>query len=91
MEAAGAKLPYLWPHSPDFNPIEHCRPLVKQPLRQLKARSLDALGLAIPQALSLTLSGDCQDLLQTLRLCLMRLLQNSGNRLPNGRGSEGLC
>lgn len=53
IEDAGATLRYLPPYSPDFNPIEPCWSVVKQRLRQLKARSLDALDVAIPQALSL--------------------------------------
>lgn len=50
--ATGAKLLYLPPYSPDFNPIEACWSVVKQSLRSLKARSLEAFDLAIPQALS---------------------------------------
>ena len=53
IEAAGAELRYLPPYSPDFNPIEPCRSVVKQHPRKLKARSLEALDSAIPQALSL--------------------------------------
>jgi transposase len=53
IESAGAELRYLPPYSPDFNPIEPCWSVVKQRLRQLKARSLAALDLAIPQALAL--------------------------------------
>ena len=53
IEAAGATVLYLPPYSPDFNPIEHCWSVVKQRLRQLKARSLEALEIAIPQALSM--------------------------------------
>ena len=49
--ATGAELLYLAPYSPDFNPIEACWSVVKQALRSLKARSLDALDLAIPHAL----------------------------------------
>jgi len=71
IEATGATLLYLSPYSPDFNPIGHCWPDVKQPLRQLKARSLDALDITIPQSTFPDLSGDCQEPLQTLRLFLM--------------------
>jgi transposase len=53
IEATGAELRYLPPYSPDFNPIEHCWSVVKQHLRQLKARSLAALEEAIPLALAL--------------------------------------
>jgi transposase len=53
IEATGAELRYLPPYSPDFNPIEPCWAVVKQRLRQLKARTLAALDIAIPEALSL--------------------------------------
>lgn len=62
IEATGAELRYLPPYSPDFNPIEPCWSVVKQRLRQLKARSLAALDKAIPQALSLvspTIAENC--------------------------------
>lgn len=52
IEAAGAELLYLPPHSPDFNPIEKCWAKLKQKLRALKARSLDLLQPAIAQAIS---------------------------------------
>jgi len=53
IEVPGPELPNLPSYSPDFNPIEPCWSVVKQRLRQLKARSLAALDIAIPQALSL--------------------------------------
>ena len=53
IEATGAELRYLPPYSPDFNPIEACWAVVKQRLRRMKARSLDTLDIAIPEALSL--------------------------------------
>lgn len=51
IEAAGAELLYLPPYSPDFNPIEKCWAKLKQTLRALKARSLDALQQAIAEAI----------------------------------------
>ena len=50
--AVGARVLYLPPYSPDFNPIEACWFVVKQCLRKLKARSLSALDEAIPIALA---------------------------------------
>ena len=50
--AVGARILYLPPYSPDFNPIEACWFVVKQCLRKLKARSLPALDEAIPIALA---------------------------------------
>jgi len=53
IEIAGAELRYLPPYSPDFNPIEPCWSVVKQRLRQRKARSVAALEIALPDALAL--------------------------------------
>lgn len=51
IEATGARLLYLPPYSPDFNPIEKCWAQVKQHLRAAKARSLSALEHAVTTAL----------------------------------------
>jgi len=51
IEATGARLLYLPPYSPDFNPIENCWAQVKQHLRAAKARSVSALEQAITSAL----------------------------------------
>ena len=50
--ATGARLIYLPPYSPDFNPIEHAWSRVKQFLRSAKARTVEALGSAITEALA---------------------------------------
>ena len=52
IEATGARLLYLPPYSPDFNPIEKCWAQVKQHLRAAKARSLSALEQAVTTALT---------------------------------------
>ena len=49
---AGAKLIYLPPYSPDFNPIENFWSKVKHTLRSLGARTYRSLDLAIAQAFS---------------------------------------
>jgi transposase len=51
IEGAGAKLLLLPPYSPDLNPIEKAWSKVKQFLRSAQARSSEALGQAITQAL----------------------------------------
>ncbi len=50
IEAAGAKLIYLPPYSPDFSPIENCWSKVKNILRSLGARSYPDLAKAIETA-----------------------------------------
>ena len=54
----GASLLYLPPYSPDFNPIEKCWAQLKQRLRTLKARSLEALPIALDDALTILTPQD---------------------------------
>ncbi len=51
IEAAGARLEFLPPYSPDFNPIELCWSKVKTALRTAKARVFDILLDALAEAL----------------------------------------
>ena len=51
IEAAGARLLYLPPYSPDLNPIEKAWSKRKTLLRQTKARSPEALHQAVAQLL----------------------------------------
>ena len=50
--ATGARLLYLPPYSPDFNPIEQAWSKIKQLLRSAKARSVATLEQAIAEALA---------------------------------------
>jgi transposase len=52
IESTGARLIYLPPYSPDFNPIEQAWSKIKQQLRSAKARTLEALEQAIAEALA---------------------------------------
>ena len=52
IEARGAKLLFLPPYSPDFNPIELCWSKIKTFLRAAKARTGDALLDAFANALA---------------------------------------
>ncbi|MCI0557236.1 MAG: IS630 family transposase [Nitrososphaera sp.] len=51
IQARGAEVLFLPPYSPDLNPIELCWSKVKSALRQVKARTRDALIDALAQAL----------------------------------------
>jgi len=51
IEASGAKLLYLPPYSPDFNPIEKAWSKLKQLLRAAKARTAEVLEQAVAEAL----------------------------------------
>ncbi len=53
VEARGARLLYLPPYSPDFNPIEQAWSKIKQQLRSAKARVLEVLEQAAGEAISL--------------------------------------
>jgi transposase len=52
IESTGARLLYLPPYSPDFNPIEQAWSKIKPSLRSAKARTLEALESAIEEALA---------------------------------------
>ncbi len=52
VEAVGARVEYLPPYSPDYNPIEKCWSKIKTALRKAKARTREALEVALKEALS---------------------------------------
>lgn len=58
IEARGARLEFLPPYSPDFNPIELCWSKVKAALRAAKARTFDTLIDAIRDALRAVTKAD---------------------------------
>ena len=58
IESAGASLIYLFPYSPDFNPIENCWSKLKQYLRSAAARSRDALEETVSLGLDLITKND---------------------------------
>jgi len=53
VEARGARLLYLPPYSPDFNPIEQAWSKIKHQLRTAKARLLEILEQEAAEAISL--------------------------------------
>ncbi len=59
IEAAGCRLAYLPPYSPDYSPIENIWSKVKQSLRTIAARAIPALGEAITTALAAVTPQDC--------------------------------
>jgi len=60
VEAAGATLLYLPPYSPDLSPIEPMWSKVKQGLRSIAARTVDALQEAVTAALQSITPADCE-------------------------------
>jgi len=58
VEAVGARVLYLPPYSPDFNPIEMCWSKVKEYLRAQAARTRGALDDAIARGLELVTLSD---------------------------------
>jgi transposase len=56
--AAGVRLLYLPPYSPDFSPIEECWSKIKALLRAKAARTLEALEHAIAEALDAVTAAD---------------------------------
>lgn len=61
IEAAGAKLLYLPPYSPDFNPIEMAFAKIKARLRQAAARTIPDLWNAIAQSIETFTPTQCQN------------------------------
>lgn len=59
IEAAGAKLLYLPPYSPDFNPIENAFSKLKALLRKAAERSVDGLWAVIARIARLIESNEC--------------------------------
>jgi transposase len=60
IESAGARLLYLPPYSPDFNPIEPAWSKVKSNLRSVAARTVESLGRAVQEALQLVTRDDAR-------------------------------
>ena len=58
IEAVGARLVYLPPYSPDFNPLENAWSKVKEFLRATEARAYEDLDQAITNALESITSQD---------------------------------
>ena len=59
IEAVGARLLYLPPYSPDFNPIENLWSKIKQILRRLSPRTADQLLRAVATAFAAITTADC--------------------------------
>ena len=59
IKAAGARVLYLPPYSPDFNPIECLWSKVKQHVRSLEPRTFDALCHATGKAFDAVTLDDC--------------------------------
>ena len=58
VQARGARLEYLSPYSPDYNPIERCWSKIKTCLRSAKARTYNTLVKAIKKALATITESD---------------------------------
>ena len=59
IEAAGARLLYLPPYSPDLNPIEMAFAKLKASLRKAAARSIESLVHAIAAAIATFTAQEC--------------------------------
>lgn len=58
IEGCGARLLYLPPYSPDLSPIEQCWSKLKAYLRTAKARTKEALAVAVTHALATVTAAD---------------------------------
>ena len=59
IEAAGARMRFLPPYSPDFNPLENAFAKLKAMLRKVAARTIDDLWKAIGDALPQFTPQEC--------------------------------
>ena len=59
IEAAGARLLYLPPYSPDFSPIENAFAKLKALLRKAAERTVDALWATIARLLDAFTPAEC--------------------------------
>jgi transposase len=64
IEAVGARLLYLPPYSPDFNPIEQAFAKLKWLLRSAAERTVEALEQAIADALDRFSPRECRNYFQ---------------------------
>jgi transposase len=62
IEAAGARLLYLPPYSPEFNPIENAFAKLKTLLRKEAARTVDALWSAIGRLIEMITPTECANM-----------------------------
>ncbi|MCZ8192885.1 transposase, partial [Brevundimonas sp.] len=61
IEAAGARLLFLPPYSPDFNPIENAFAKFKAALRKAAARTIDTLWDAIARIIQAFSPQECRN------------------------------
>lgn len=61
IEAADARLLYLPPYSPDFNPTENLFAKIKALLRREAARAINTLWAAIGRIIRLGTPRECRD------------------------------
>ena len=64
IEKAGARLLFLPPYSPDFNPIEMAFSKLKAILRKMAERTISELWDAIAEAIELFTSTECRNYFQ---------------------------
>lgn len=53
IEQTGARVLFLPPYAPEFNPVEYCWSVLKTHLRKVKARTIQALYQALEQGIRL--------------------------------------
>jgi transposase len=61
IEATGARLLFLPPYSPDFNPIENAFSKLKALLRKAAARTVDDLWRAVGKAIDTFTPQECEN------------------------------
>ena len=58
IESVGARVVFLSPYSPDFNPIENCWSKLKEYLRSRESRTYEELDQSITESIKLVTHKD---------------------------------
>ena len=69
IEAVGARIAYLPPYSPDFNPIEQVMAKLKAQLRKFGERTMEALWNRVGLLVEAITSTECQNFLRHCGYC----------------------
>jgi transposase len=79
IRAAGARLAFLPPYSPDLNPIEQVFAKVKHWLRVAPARTVETIHNRIANLVEGISQAECESYSQKRRICFRLSLKESSN------------
>ena len=83
IKAAGARLWYLPPYSPDLNPIEQTFAKIKHWMRLAQKRTIDDTWRHIGDLVATIQPSRMQQLLRQRRICFRQNMKRSSSLLKN--------